>query len=187
MDKRARAIAYVRANEGGFSDHPDDPGGATNHGISLRHARAVGDIDGDGFAEFDLDRDGRVTAEDIRAMPMSTAIGYYELLYDKWRIGEIEEPAIAIKIFDLCFPMGFGGASRVVQRALRACGNPVLEDGVMGSKTIAAINGMGQPAYLMIALNCEAAGYFRCLKSKSFEAGWLTRAYRLPFQEKIYD
>lgn len=40
--------------EKGFVDDPDDPGGPTNHGVSLRYARGLGlDLDGDG----DTDRD----------------------------------------------------------------------------------------------------------------------------------
>jgi len=36
MDKMTRAVSYVRPIEGGLVDHPDDPGGITNMGISLR-------------------------------------------------------------------------------------------------------------------------------------------------------
>lgn len=36
-----RAISYVRPIEGGRVDHPDDPGGITTMGISLRHAIAI--------------------------------------------------------------------------------------------------------------------------------------------------
>lgn len=182
MNKMTRAISYVRPIEGGLVDHPDDPGGITNMGISLRHAIAVGDIDGDGFDEFDFNLDGKVTADDIRNMPEEKANWYYGHLYSKWRIEEIKEPAIAIKIYDYHFPTGPGGAGRIVQRALRALGFMVKEDGVMGSRTIRAINA-ANPAHLMIALICEGAGYFRSLKSKSFERGWLKRAYKMPHME----
>jgi len=182
MSKMARAISYVRSTEGGLVDHPDDPGGVTNFGISLRYAASVGDIDGDGYDEFDFNLDGAVTATDIRQMTPDQADRHYERLYFKWRIDEIAEPAIAIKIYDYHFPVGPSGAGRIVQRALRACGLSLKEDGVMGSKTIAAVNST-KPAYLMIALMCEGAGYFRALKSRSFEAGWLNRAYQLPLME----
>jgi lysozyme family protein len=177
-----RAVLYVMQNEGGFSDHSADPGGATNFGISIRYAKTVGDIDGDGFDEFDFDLDGKVTADDIKEMPRDEAENHYGYLFHKWRIDDINEPAVAIKIYDLHFPMGPAGAGKVVQRALRACGHQVVEDGVIGSKTIKAVNSVPSQ-YMLIALMSEAAGYFRSLHSKEFEAGWLNRAYQLPHME----
>ena len=34
-DTFKKALAHVLAHEGGYADHPDDPGGATNFGITL--------------------------------------------------------------------------------------------------------------------------------------------------------
>jgi len=49
------ALPTVLRHEGLYSEDPADPGGATNYGISLRFLRQLGDTDGDGFAEGDLD------------------------------------------------------------------------------------------------------------------------------------
>ena len=41
--------AEIVAREGGFVDDPDDPGGATNHGVTIHSLRRLGiDITGDG-------------------------------------------------------------------------------------------------------------------------------------------
>jgi len=48
------AFLWVVHAEGGFVNHPDDPGGATNRGVSLR-AVQFRDKDGDGELDFDLD------------------------------------------------------------------------------------------------------------------------------------
>jgi len=176
------AVLYVMGQEGGLVDHPQDPGGVTNFGISIRHAIAVGDIDGDGFDEFDLNLDGEVTAKDIQMMDRDKAEGYYGHLFEKWRIDEIKAPSVAIKIYDYHFPMGPKGAGLVTQRALRACGHDLIEDGIIGSETIASINAV-KPQYLLIALMCEGAGYFRSLRSPTFEKGWLNRAYKLPHMD----
>ena len=51
------AHAHVAKWEGGYFDHPNDPGGVTMYGVSLMFLKGLdlwgGDIDGDG----DIDRD----------------------------------------------------------------------------------------------------------------------------------
>ncbi len=182
LDIATKAVAYAYDNEKRLVNHPDDPGGITNHGISLRHALQVGDLNKDGILDFDFNLDGKVTADDIKMMPKQKALDYYAYLFEKWRIDELIEPAVAIKIFDYHFPMGPGGAGRVVQRACCAVGHQVLEDGIIGSRTLSAVNNANSDQ-MMIALMCEGAGYFRSLRSESFEGGWLKRAYKLPHME----
>ena len=43
-------ITEIIAREGGFVNDPDDPGGATNHGVTIHAMRRL-DLDGDGVAE----------------------------------------------------------------------------------------------------------------------------------------
>ena len=53
MGDFAKAHAFTARWEGGFTDHPADPGGVTNHGVSLRFLRGQKeDIDGDGEDEL---------------------------------------------------------------------------------------------------------------------------------------
>ena len=41
----------ILAREGGYVNDPDDPGGATNHGVTIHTMRRLGlDLDGDGSA-----------------------------------------------------------------------------------------------------------------------------------------
>ena len=46
-----KCLKIVLIHEGGYSDDPDDPGGTTNYGISLRFLKSVGlelgDVDDD--------------------------------------------------------------------------------------------------------------------------------------------
>ncbi len=184
MDVQDWATNYVLNNERGLVDHPADPGGITNYGISIRHAIEVDNLNNDGLIDFDLDLDGEITSNDIRILPRHVAEKYYRYLYSTWRIVEIHETNIAIKIFDLCFPLGFYGGSLVTQRALRACGLRVAEDGIMGTKTINAINSIYNSNALLAALCSEAAGRFRFLRNPAMEKGWLNRAYKFPHMEQ---
>ena len=54
----------IVAREGGYVNDPDDPGGATNFGVTIHTMRRLGLV---------LDGDGRVTAEDVRRLSRDQA------------------------------------------------------------------------------------------------------------------
>ena len=65
-----REIAQeIVRREGGFVNDPDDPGGATNFGVTIHTMRRLG---------LDLDRDGSVTVADVRALTVEQAIDIFE-------------------------------------------------------------------------------------------------------------
>jgi lysozyme family protein len=77
--------------------------------------------------------------------------------------------------------MGIAQAVRLIQRALRAAGTLVIEDGIIGPITLAAIN-KADFSDLLAALKSEAAGYYRLVAKinptqRRFIEGWLLRAY----------
>ena len=54
----------IIAREGGYVNDPDDPGGATKYGVTLGTMRRLG---------LDLDRDGQVTAADVKRLTRAQA------------------------------------------------------------------------------------------------------------------
>lgn len=185
-----RAVAHILDNEGGYVDHPNDPGGATNYGISLRFLRSEGmlDRDQDGCPDGDTDLDGDIDVDDIRGMTREKATAiYYHFWWLKYRYDRLP-PLVAAKVFDLSVNMGPGsarktGAHVLLQRACHACGYPVTEDGIIGPQTLTAIEAIGSEAWLLIALRSEAAGRYRELVAHNsrlgvFLRGWLRRAYQ---------
>jgi lysozyme family protein len=56
-----QAVKVILQHEGGYVDNPNDPGGATNYGISLRFLA-------DHPESGDFNGDGEVDAEDIANM-----------------------------------------------------------------------------------------------------------------------
>ncbi len=91
---------------------------------------------------------------------------------------------VATKVFDLSVNMAPRQAHRCLQRACRAakaCEVPLVDDGLLGAKTRAAVAAAGE-VRILIALRSEAAGFYRLLAAKNptrerFLAGWLNRAY----------
>jgi lysozyme family protein len=159
-----RAVARLLGDEGGYVDNPADPGGETKFGISRREYPNV----------------------DIAALTRAEAVAiYYRDWWQRYRYSELPGP-IGAKLFDLAVNIGLDHAVRCLQRALRACGRRVTEDGALGRATIIAAAAANQLA-LLAALRAEAAGYYRALAALErgrraggdleFLTGWLNRAY----------
>lgn len=169
------AIEIVLRHEGGFVDHPADPGGATNWGISLRFLVREG-------IDLDLDADGDLDADDIRLMPRETAIKIYrERIWDRFGYAQIAGQELATKVFDLAVNMGAAQSHKCLQRACWAAGAAIDDDGILGPVTLAAANKL-PPAAVLAALRSEAAGFYRLLAATRpslavFLTGWLRRAY----------
>ena len=107
-----------------------------------------------------------------------------KIYWNEWwlRFGFEQLPAaIAVKTFDLAVNMGASNAIECLQRALRASGVPVTEDGAMGPATVTAAE-RADPAALMSAMRSEFAAHYRLIAAKQnrdqeFLKGWLNRAY----------
>jgi lysozyme family protein len=153
------AVQGVLSDEGGDSSNPADAGGATRFGISARAHPGV----------------------DIATLTRDAAVKIY---WNEWwlRFGFAQLPAaVAAKTFDLAVNMGARDAIECLQRALRASGVPVTEDGAIGPATAIAAEG-ADPATLMAAMRSEFAGHYRLVAAKqnhdqAFLKGWLNRAY----------
>jgi lysozyme family protein len=91
---REPAISKTLTYEGGYTNHPSDPGGPTNWGITIHDARMYWKPD--------------ATAEDVKAMPKSVAIEIYRQKY--WaKMGCDDRPAgVDFVDFDLGVNSGVG-------------------------------------------------------------------------------
>ena len=111
-----QALKTLLKHEGGYIDHPNDPGGITNYGITQAVARQHG------------------YTGDMRTIPMDVVSAIYRKAY--WGTIRAEElPApLRYPLFDAAVNSGTGQAVKWLQRALG-----VKDDGVMGDQTLAAI------------------------------------------------
>lgn len=155
-----KAIESLLELEGGYSDHPEDPGGKTKYGISQRS-----------YPELDIEN-----------LALEDAIQIYKRdFWDKAGISLLKNEAIAIKAFQTAVWMGPYWSLRCLQRALIATGRVVVPDGILGPVTAASANG-ADPVVLLAAYKSEVAGRVRELVARNpklgvFEKGWLRRAY----------
>lgn len=112
--------------EGGFVNDPDDPGGATNYGVTIHTMRRLG---------LDLTGDGRVSVADVRALtPEQAQQIFVEDYYNKPRIDALPEPLQAT-VFDMYVNSG-SNAVRILQRLLRDMGYDLAVDGQIGPMTL---------------------------------------------------
>lgn len=180
MQTVRQIAASIVAREGGYVNDPDDPGGATNHGVTLATMRRLG---------LDLTRNGTVTAQDVRALTSGQAVDIFvENFYRKSRVAEL--PVILQpSVFDMYVNAG-GNAVRILQRLIRDMRIDVTVDGVIGPKTIAAAGAAAAaaPDHLVDAYGIARRNYYYNLAdvrtaSRKFarrqdggKGGWILRA-----------
>lgn len=119
-----RACTLILELEGGakMTTDPDDPGGATKYGISLRYLR--------GTPDGDIDGDGDTDADDIRALDEQDARARY--LSDFWMAAGCDSMPwpLSLFVFDCAVNQGKRRAVRWLQRVLA-----IPEDGKLGPVT----------------------------------------------------
>lgn len=170
----------IIAREGGFANDPSDPGGATNHGVTIHTMRRLG---------IDLTGDGRVTGEDVRRLTQARARDIIvEHYYRRPRIATL--PALLqASVFDMYVNAG-ANAVRILQRLLGAFGYPAVVDGVIGPKTQAAAEAAARsaPGHLADAYGIARRNYYYALADRrpasrkyarrrdGGKGGWIIRA-----------
>jgi hypothetical protein len=149
-------LGVVLRHEGGFVNDPQDPGGATNMGITLATLAAW--------------RGEPVTAADVQALTEEEAREIYRARYWNALRCDAMPAGIDLMVFDFGVNAGPGAAARMLQRAVGT-----RADGAIGPVTLAAAQATdAAPAIDRMARLREE--HYRALAGFGrFGRGWLRR------------
>lgn len=168
FDKYAPKLRKWEGNK--FVDDPDDYGGATNKGVTLDTFRMV----------YGADK----TVDDLRNMTEDQWRGVMKgYFWDKCKGDMINNQSVAEIFVDWCINAGIGKIKNV-QKILR-----VDADGIVGPKTLAALNSCNQKVLHYRIKRARLEHYFSCVDGSrevdiyssnptgnlSFIDGWINR------------
>jgi lysozyme family protein len=150
------ALALILDQEGGFADHPADPGGPTKFGITQATlARRLG-------RPVSADQVRRLGPAEVRAI-------YREHYWNAVRADDLPS-GIDVAVFDCAVNSGPGRAARLLQKAL-----DVPVDGVVGPVTLAAARN-GSPTHIIRTMTEARLAFLERLPTwPVFGRGWRKR------------
>ncbi len=150
------ALKAVLKHEGGYVNHPKDPGGMTNLGVTKRVweawvKKAVGE-------------------KEMRALtPAMVAPLYKKQYWDAVKADELPT-GLDYLMFDFAVNAGPGRAIQTMQKALGT-----KPDGVIGPKTLQALKA-SDPTDLVAKFSMEKELFYKSLPTfATFGKGWLRR------------
>jgi lysozyme family protein len=147
-----QAFDRLIGNEGGYSNHPSDPGAETMWGITARVARANG------------------YTGDMKALPRDTAKAIYRSKYWASVKAESLPDALRFDVFDAAVNSGYPQAVKWLQQSIG-----ITADGVMGPITLTAVTA-GNPLRVLMRFNGYRLRFMASLPTwPVFGEGWANR------------
>tara|TARA_R110000751_G_scaffold150344_1_gene255314 strand:+ start:956 stop:1426 length:471 start_codon:yes stop_codon:yes gene_type:complete len=147
-------VKNVLRREGGYVDHPDDPGGETKYGIAKRS-----------HPKEDIKRLTKKRAEEI----------YYEEYWEPSKAPYLPHD-IQETFFDMVVNMGKRRAVKILQEACNSKKCGLVVDGLIGKMTIAASRKIDASRLKVFRILFYADLIKRKPNLKSFIVGWVRRA-----------
>lgn len=116
---------FILRWEGGFVNHPNDPGGATNMGVTIGTWKSQG---------YDKDGDGDIDVADLKKITKEDATNMLKNNYwNRWFADQICNQAVANTLVDWVWLSGANGI-KIPQRMMG-----LKEDGIVGYVTLSAL------------------------------------------------
>ena len=159
------ALILTLKYEGGFSDDPDDPGGATNKGITQ--------------SVFDAYRKSKnLPLQSVKLISDEEVEDIYYQRY--WLVASCDKitPKFSIVHFDTAVNTGTKQAAKFLQRSIE-----IEADGIIGQKTIEKLNQQDENTVIKNYLDQRRTFYKNLVEKKptlqKFLKGWLIRVDNL--------
>ncbi len=147
-----KSLKRVLKHEGGYVNHPSDPGGETNFGITKSTARSYG------------------YHGSMRTIPMTVVEKIYKSQYWDAMSCENFDFALAYQLFDAAVNHGLLNARKILQRTIK-----VKDDGIIGAVSLAAIRQL-DTADLVQMFNAERISFYTRISTfPTFGRGWMNR------------
>jgi lysozyme family protein len=160
----APSLALVLDVEGGYSNRPDDAGGPTNHGVTLRQWSAW------------LGREA--TIEELQALtPQSPQLAafYHTTFWNAVR-GDAQLAGVDMFMFDSAV---HSGPRRAIGWLQTACGFSGADcDGLLGPKTLSASYNEGA-VILIMRMQAAREAFLRAQPTFPQNLGWIPRVVRV--------
>lgn len=157
--------------EGGFSNNPADPGGATNHGVTLNTYTIYCAKKGK----------EKPTVQDLKNLTEPIWLDIVKSMYwDMWQADKINNQSIAEILVDWYYNSGSWGI-RIPQRLLG-----LKEDGIVGNITLSKINTYNQLDLFNMIYDARKIFYINIVKNNPRESiflkGWMNRLSNFKFK-----
>lgn len=156
-----QCLKLVLAAEGGFSNHPKDPGGATNHGITLATLSAW---------RKSKSPDAVTTAADVEKLTREEACEIYRTNY--WNLLRCDDlpSGVDLLVFDFGVNSGPGTSAKALQKVIGS-----EQDGSIGPLTIHAVGGKDRIEIITEFSTRRRELYPTFQNFDVFGAGWMNR------------
>ena len=148
-----QALKQVLKYEGGYVDHPKDPGGPTNKGVT----QAVYD---------NWRKSQNLSIQSVRAIADSEVAAIYKNLYWDRISGDLLPSGVDFAVFDFAVNSGVSRAAKMLQSVVG-----VTQDGQIGPATILATK-----TYVAMSITNRRLAFMQSLSIWStFGKGWSAR------------
>lgn len=162
---------FILKWEGGFVNDPDDLGGATNMGVTVGTYEAY--CQKKGYPKPTIERLKNLTKEEWTEILKT-------MYWDRWKADLITSQSVANILVDWVWASGVHG----IKRPQKLLG--VTADGLVGAKTIAAVNA-ADPKKLFDAIKADREKFIDEIckarpKNEKYRRGWMNRINDLMFK-----
>lgn len=167
-----KALNLLLGIEKGFANSPNDPGGATNFGITAKMLAAYRRV-------------SVVAPSEVQNLQMPEVTSFYnDEFWQPLNLDQVNSDIIAYAILDQAVNRGPQPAVKDLQSALAKLGKLVSVDGIPGPMTLSGANQFPTQSLIISFMELSQLSYAKLVESNPMEriedlTGWLARTHRI--------